>query len=118
MFKVEFSVRKAKWLSEPNLRWRAGLEKCGFQYRQRLQRSNYPPQSPTSTYQRTGTLANKAGFKIFEAGNLTLLFGSTFYLPYLLFDGKKRSALWPGKKDEILQYMQAGFKEGVKDYKE
>lgn len=118
MFSSTFTVQKASWLSDPNKRWRAGLDKAGLQFRQRLQISNYPPQSATSTYIRTGTLAKKANFRIHEAGDsLTMFFGSTFYLPYLILDGKTRGALWPDKKQELLDYMEAGFKEGIRDYK-
>jgi len=115
MFKVEFTVRKKAWLSDPTLRWKAGLDAAGLQFRQRLQRSNYPPQPPLSTYIRTGTLANKANFKVYiTGGTSTMFFGSTFYLTYLL-NGTEN---WTGKKAEILQYMEAGFKQGIKDYKE
>ena len=120
MVKVEFTVKKAAWLSNPNLRWKAGLEKAGLQFRQRLQRENYPPAPPLSTYVRTGTLANKAGFNIYEAGgSVTMFFGSTFYLPYLLYGTPQWVGWTPfGKREELLQYMTAGFKAGVKDYKE
>lgn len=120
MFKFEFSVKKAKWLANPNLRWQKGLEGAGLQFRQRLQRSNYPPAPPMSTYIRTGTTANKAGFNIYQAGgSLTMFFGSTEYLPYLLY-GTDRWVGWTpwDKKGEILKYMEAGFKKGVKEYKE
>jgi hypothetical protein len=120
MFRIDFTVRKAKWLTDPNLRWNAGLEQAGLQFRQRLQRSNYPPPPPMSTYIRTGTTANKAGFKIYtEAGKLTMYFGSTFYLPYLLFGTPQWVGWTPwNKREEILEYMTAGFKKGVKEYKE
>jgi hypothetical protein len=120
MFKIEFTVNRANWLKNPNMRWRAGLDLAGLQFRQRLQRANYPPQPPMSTYIRTGTLANKANFKIYETGSsMTMMFGSTFYLPYLLY-GTPRWVGWTPyqKKEEILQYMEAGFKEGIKNYKE
>lgn len=121
MFKVDFQVKTAKWIKDPNLRWRAGLEGvqgAGMQFRQRLQIENYPPPPPMSTYVRTGTTAKKAGFRVIETGNtLTMVFGSTFYLPYLLY-GTEHWAGWVGKKEEILQYMEAGFKQGIKDYKE
>ncbi len=115
MVRVEFTVRKASWLSNPNLRWKAGLETAGLQFRQRLQRQNYPPPPPLSTYIRTGTLANKAGFSVAEGGSsIVLTFGSTFYLSSLLYDTPN----WSGKKDELIQYMSRGFKDGVKNYHE
>ena len=46
-----------------------------------------------------------------------LEFGSTFYLPFLLFPMKRTGVpKWPGKREELIQYMQAGFKSGVADY--
>lgn len=106
----------ANWLQDPSIRWNAGLENAGLQFRQRLQRENYPPPPPLSTYVRTGTLANKAGFNITEIGKIAEV-GSTFYLPYLIdLDGRPEN--WAGKRDELFQYIQAGFKEGVKNYQE
>jgi len=115
MFNLDFTIRMADWMTQPEKRWNAGMENSGLQFRQRLQRENYPPQPPMSTYIRTGTLANKAGFDITEFGKVALV-GSTFYLPYLLaVDGPEN---WSGKLDEIFKYIEAGFKAGVKNYKE
>lgn len=113
MFKIDFTINVKDWMRNPEKRWNAGLEGSGLQFRQRLQRQHYPPQPPLSHYIRTGTLANKAGFNIEDFGRV-MVFGSTFYLPYLL-DGPEN---WAGKRDELFQYMVAGFKEGVKNYKE
>jgi hypothetical protein len=120
MFKLEFTVNRAKWLKDPNLRWKAGLDEAGLQFRQRLQRSNYPPPPPLSTYIRTGTLADKAGFKTYVvSGQSTMYFGSTFYLPYLLFGTPQWVGWTPWDKlGEVLKAMQEGFKKGVRDYKE
>jgi hypothetical protein len=115
LFKLEFTVTKARWLDDPNLRWRAGAEAAGVQFRQRLQRENYPPPPPMSTYVRTGTLANKANFAVYEVGgSVIVFFGSTFYLPHLLYITPN----WSGKLPELLDYMQSGFIQGVRDYKE
>ena len=114
MYHIEWtSVHVADWMEYPELRWNAGLENAGLQFRQRLQRENYPPPPPLSTYVRTGTLANKAGFNIVDFGRVAEV-GSTFYLPYLL----DITPNWSGKQDELYQYIAAGFKEGVKNYKE
>lgn len=113
MYRVDFTIHMADWMQHPEKRWNAGLEVAGLQFRQRLQRQNYPPPPPMSTYIRTGTLANKAGFNITEFGRVALV-GSTFYLPYLL----EGTPNWSGKQDELFQYIEAGFKDGVKNYQE
>lgn len=121
MFHMDFTVTKAKWLSNPNLRWRAGLEGfngvfgAGLEFRQGLQIQNYPPPPPMAWYVRTGTLAKKANFKVYEAGNtLTMFFGSTFYLPHLLWVAPN----WSTKEPELLQAMRTGFVAGIQAYKE
>lgn len=118
--RLEFNVTKKQWLTNPNLRWKAGLEKAGLNFRQRLQRANYPPAPPLSTYIRTGTLANKAGFSIYESGGtITMYFGSTFYLPYLLYGTPSWVGWTPyGKKEEIVEAMKLGFQTGIIGYTE
>jgi hypothetical protein len=115
MVRVEIEIRRAEWLKDPNLRWKAGLEGAGVQFRQRLQRQNYPPPPPMSWYVRTGLLADKAGFNVVEeGGNLVMYFGSTFYLPHLLYVTPN----WSDKYPELVQYMSEGFFQGIKDYHE
>lgn len=120
MYKISFSVRNKKWLEDPRLRWKAGLEVAGLQFRQRLQRQNYPPPPPMSTYVRTGLTASKAGFKIEMPGRrLIMWFGSTSYLPALLMGSEHWVGWTPWKKkEEIIDYMSKGFKKGVVEYKE
>lgn len=115
MFQLDITITKKAWLSNPKERWNAGLEKAGLNFRQSLSRAHYPPVPPNSTYVRTGTLANKANFRITEPGQ-TMEFGSTYYLPFLLAPARTVQN-WAGKKDEVLKALQDGFKAGVRDYK-
>lgn len=151
-FSIQFTINRANWLKNPNLRWRAGLDGAGLQFRQRLQRSNYgtpPAGAYPSTYVRTGTLANKAAWRTFETGSsLYMQFGSTHYLQYLWYGTgiygyrgqpitpinaqflswqaggewihakSVRGTIWEGHMDETVKQMEAGFKEGVRNYKE
>ena len=120
MFSITFTVTKQQWIANPRLRWKAGLEGAGIQFRQHLQRSYYPPPPPMTSYVRTGLTADKAGFQIEDnPDSLAMAFGSTFYLPYLLYG----TQYWVGwtpwdKKGELLRYMIEGFKQGVKNYTE
>lgn len=115
-FQFEVTVTKKEWLSNPSKRWNAGLDRAGINYRQRLQRAHYPPIPPGSTYIRTGTLANKATYEIVEFGKTAELRG-VFYEPYVLFGTSKWQG-WPGKIDELKEYIQSGFKAGVKEFTE
>lgn len=80
---LEFHVERKPWMKNPNLRWNAGLTEAGLQWRQHFQRAHYPAQSSSSTYRRTGTLANKSNYKITKEGRGMEL-QSTNYLKYLL----------------------------------
>ena len=115
MFNVQFKVSRKDWIRDPRKRWNAGLEKAGLNFRQGLQRSHYPPIPPTSTYRRTYTTANKAGFRILVEG-AEMIFGSTEYLKWLLIPAVTVQH-WEGKDQELLQGMQDGMRAGVRDYK-
>ncbi len=58
--------------------------------------------------------ADKASFNITIPGK-EMVFGSTHYLPYLLFKGG--AGLWPGKREELVDLMKRGFISGVTEYK-
>ena len=103
-------------MTQPALRWNAGLERSGLQFRNHLQIETYPPEPPLSTYIRTGSTAHKAGFTITEVGR-SMDFGSTSYLKYLLMPARTVEN-WRGKREELIGAMSAGFKEGIKDYTE
>lgn len=116
MFLAEFKIVEAEWMKNPKLRWNVGLNRAGFNFRAGLQRNHYPPIPPNSTYDRTYLTADKANWRIVRQGE-EMVFGSTHYLPYLLFDGK-RKALWPAKKAELLLLMKQGFISGIRDYRQ
>jgi hypothetical protein len=115
VFSLQMKVVKKEWMDHPEKRWNEGLNRAGYNFRVMLSRPNYPPQHPGSRYIRTYLTADKANFNVVEPGKI-MEFGSTHYLPYLLFDGMSHSALWPGKKEEIIRAMKMGFKDGIVNY--
>lgn len=115
-YKLSLDIHKAKWIDDPTMRWNLGLERAGFNFRQLLQRAHYPPLPPSGINVRTYQTADKASYKITVPGR-EMVFGSTFYLPFIL-DGTVKWEGWPGKKDELWQGMHDGFASGVRDYKE
>jgi len=114
-FSVTFTVTKKAWMSNPALRWDAGLNAAGMNFRTGLSREYYPPIPPSGDH-RTYQTADKAGFNITDPGH-TMEFGSTFYLKFLLY-GTSRMAGWPGKRDELVALMKQGFIFGVQNYTE
>lgn len=114
MYSLQLTITRKEWLRNPEARWNAGLEHAGLQFRQHLQRSAYPPMNPGQTYVRTGTLADKAGFRIEEPGRV-MVFGSTDYLQWLLIPARTVQN-WAGKKDELTDAMKQGFVDGIKNY--
>lgn len=110
---VNVTITKKQWLDHPEDRWNAGLDKAGFNFRQGLQRSHYPPLPPSGDH-RNYTTADKADYNITEPGK-RMEFGSTFYLPFLL-NGTRFMQGWPGMGQSLRDLLEAGFKAGIKDY--
>lgn len=110
-WEVKFQVKKKEWLSNPVARWNRGLERAGFNFRQGLQRDRYPPIKPDSSSVRTYLTADKANFEITEYGHV-MTFGSTFYLPFILYGTSKWEG-WPGKYEELIELMQDGFRSAI-----
>ena len=81
---IDFVITKAPWLSDPTMRWQAGLLNAGKEYREAWQPHNYPPQSELSTYTRTGTLAHTADFQVEEYGK-SMNLGGPIVMRYLLY---------------------------------
>lgn len=106
-------VTKKAWLDNPAIRWNQGLERAGLNFRTSLSRSHYPPLPPSGDH-RTYATAAKADFRITEFGRV-MEFGSTFYLPFLLF-GTRFMVGWPGKAGEIQDALSAGFKSGIIEF--
>lgn len=115
---MQLTTKKASWLDNPSKRIDAGFVRAGFNFRQGLSRSQYPAVPPGSRYKRTYATADKANYQITIPGK-EMKFGSTFYLPYLLFPSRKgRGPLWSGKLEFLVKMMIAGFKSGFKDFKD
>lgn len=113
-FSFTVNITKKKWLDYPPQRWNAGLDAAGLNFRQLLQRAHYPPLPPRGS--RTYQTADQASYNITEVGK-EMEFGSTSYLPFLL-GGTSKMRGWPGKWHELQTGMQAGFRAGVRDYRE
>lgn len=113
MFRIELNVTKKAWMSDPAIRWNAGLERGGFNFRTGLSRSHYPPLPPSGDH-RTYATAAKADYNIVEVGRV-MEFGSTYYLPFLLF-GTRHMVGWPGKAGELIDLLQSGFRSGVAEF--
>lgn len=114
MFEVQITVTKRAWLSNPAERWNAGLDRAGVNFRQHLQRAYYPPIPPASKYVRTGATADRANYNIIEFGKV-MEFGGTSYLTYLLIPARTVQN-WAGKKEELINAMQEGFRDGIVSY--
>lgn len=110
---VNFQVTRRDWLRDPKLRWNAGLQYAGLNFRQSLGRSHYPPVPPTP-YIRTYQLADRANFRIVEMGAV-MEFGSTFYLPYVL-QGTEKWQGWSGFLPDMTNSMRDGFAYGIRNY--
>lgn len=114
VWEIKLQVNKKKWLSNPKSRWNAGLERAGLNFRQGLQRSHYPAIPPHTQSVRTYMTADKAGFRVVDYGHI-MVFGSTFYLPFIL-DGTRKWEGWPGKKDELRALMEEGFRSAIVEF--
>lgn len=118
VFQVTMTVTKKKWVEHPELRWNEGLKRSGFNFRVGLSRSRYPAIPVGSTYRRTYLTAEKANFNITRPGR-EMVFGSTFYLPFLIFPMRRTGRPgWPGKREELLDLMSKGFQSGIREYQE
>lgn len=113
MFKLELKVTEAEWMKLPAIRWNAGLERAGLEYRQQLQPSGYPPKPPNSSYARKGAaggITSKANFKIITRGK-EMEFGGPYYLKFLLFGtglfGPTGALIYP-KVANFLVWMGSG----------
>jgi hypothetical protein len=115
MFSFQLDIKTASWMSNPAERWNAGLERAGLEFRQSIQISQYPPIPPNSTYQRTGTTAHKAGFRVTSFGQ-EMVFGSTDYLIWLLIPARTVKH-WEPVRPKMIKRMSDGFAKGVKDFK-
>lgn len=113
MFDFTIAVSRKQWMQQPAIRWQAGLDAAGFNFRQGLQRAMYPPLPPSGDRRQYQT-ADKAGWNVEEFGK-SITFGSTYYLPFIL-DGTRKWEGWPGKWAELQDLMQRGFKAGVRDF--
>ena len=111
---LSLSITKKQWFSQPALRWNAGLNQAGVNWRQHLQRAYYPPAPPNSRYVRTGATADRANYNINDEGKEMDL-GSTSYTIFLLMPART-VVNWSGKKDEEKLAIEQGFRDGVANY--
>lgn len=137
MWELQFTVTRKAWMNDPRIRWNAGLERAGINFRQGLQRSHYPPIDVSGSvynsvagmfggdagalsggprYVRTYQTADRAGARIVSFGEI-MEFGSTWYLNFIL-SGTVKWEGWPGKADELAELMRRGFASGIRDYSE
>lgn len=114
-FSINITVTRKNWMSDPKLRWNAGLDRAGNAWRTSNARSTYPP-IPPSGDRRTNQFADQSDYEITEPG-VSMNFGSTFYAPFILF-GTRKWAGWPGHLDSSVDMMKDGFINGVREYQE
>ena len=113
-FSINITVTKKPWMSNPRLRWNAGLQRAGLAWRTSNSPMYEPPINPS--YDRTGTFGRSSDFEITEEG-VSMDFGSVFYGPFIDFGTSKWSG-WVGHLDNSVSMMSEGFKNGVADYDE
>jgi len=114
MFSLSLNITRKAWMSNPRIRWDAGLQRAGLAWRTSNSRAFEPPINPS--YTRTGQFADKSDFEITEVGK-SMNFGGVFYSPFVLF-GTSKWVGWPGHLDNSASMMQQGFINGVKEYDE
>lgn len=81
---IKWQILRAKWMSQPNLRWWAGLEEAGKTFVANFQPSRYGHSPiPSGLYRRTFNLAREVSYQVLYSQDI-VQFYAPHYLEYLL----------------------------------
>jgi len=97
--RMDYTITKKAWLTNPKQRWNKGLMYAGNEWK--AQNAQYPA-GTSETYSRTGILGDKSDFDIIDEGVMMDL-RSTFYWKYLMYG----TGIW-GPKAKLIEPVTPG----------